>query len=162
MLLIITGPFPAHPFPYVLRLIETLDLAIFYTLFIPVSCPSDCLEALSCSPFIPVGSLVLHAITKGSLPSSECARLTTTVGLLDTFVVHSLVSLLSRNSCFKLLSSRVPSLCGCMCAAQVLSRLILDFAFFTLLPFTNDLKANDCERKKSAKTNHRALFGHTD
>lgn len=121
--------------PCVLRLIETSDLASLYTLFNPVSCPSDCLEALSCSPFIPVGSLVFHTITKGSLPSSECARLTTTVGLLDTFVVHPLISL-SRNSCFKLLSSCVPSLCGCVLRSAGLVSSHPQFCLFSHLRST--------------------------
>lgn len=135
-------------FSCVLRLIETSDLASLYTLFNPVSCPSDCLEALSCSPFIPVGSLVLHTITKGSLPSSECARLTTTVGLLDTFVVHSLI-ILSRNSCFKLLSSCVPSLCGCVCASRGLVSSHHQFCLFS--PTYDRPKANNLKERKAPR-----------
>lgn len=38
-----------------------------------------------------VGSFITLHYHEGSLPSSESAPLTTTVGLLDTFLVHSLI-----------------------------------------------------------------------
>lgn len=49
------------PSSCVLRLIETSHLANLYTLFNPVSCPSDCLEALSCSPFIHTSWLLVSS-----------------------------------------------------------------------------------------------------